>query len=127
MALEQAKAAEQTQRGASRRIRLLESRCKNFCPCIYGKTIGVLAEEVTGEYSMDFFTDKHAIAMMQHCKTILRPKLADPDASHLLAVPVAELQAFISTAEWTAKPPKRTDTILDWALLLLAGAAGSRF
>ncbi len=78
---------------------------------------------------MDHFTDQHAVTMMEHCKTILQPYLTDPEASHLplLPVPVADLQAFVSTADWKAM---RIDTILDhWALLHLpvAGSAGSRF
>ncbi len=77
----------------------------------------------TGVYRMDDLNEKDAATIMEVCKTSLLSYLLN---SHLppLPVPAADLQDFVSTAEWKAK---RTDTILDWVLLHLAGAAGSRF
>jgi hypothetical protein len=76
---------------------------------------------------MDDLNEKDAATMMEICKTsLLAYLLKDPLDSHLppLPIPAADLQDFVSTAEWKAK---RTDTIMDWVLLHLAGAAGSRF
>ena len=93
----------------------------------YGQLIGVgdmAGRGHGGALTLNALTADQAAAMMECCRTTsLASYLKNPGDSHLpsLPVPVADLQAFISTAEWKAK---RQDTILDWALLHLAGAAG---
>jgi hypothetical protein len=90
--------------------------------CIALPAVGdMVSSGPNGEYNMDVFTETNAAAMMERCRVALQSYSDDSQ----LPVPLADLQAFISTDEWKVKRSESSDTILDWVLHHLAGAAGS--